>query len=505
MMNSESFAGVGSTIASLMFLWAVCRQYFPYQLENYFSKYYTKFITLIYPYIEISFPEYSGQRLKRSEAYTAIESYLSNTTSERARRLKAEMGHDSDKLILSMAENEEITDEFCGVKLWWFSRKTSSERQTISFYPTDEDKRSYRLTFHRRHRVLINESYLPLVIQQGKAIAVQKRKRKLYTNSSSFDYTEYRKLVWSHVPFEHPATFETLAVDPQMKGEIMQDLVKFSKSKEYYAKIGKPWKRGYLLYGPPGTGKSTMIAAMANLLDYDVYDLELTAVKDNSALRKLLLNTTSKSIIVVEDIDCSLDLTGKRKKGEDQQEGSKEEEEKKKAMGGPTGKEESKVTLSGLLNCIDGLWSACGGEKVIVFTTNHIEKLDPALIRRGRMDKHIELGYCEYEGFKVLAKNYLGVESHPLFGSIHELLKEKKISPADVAENLMPKNEYEDQVNVCLENLVKALKECRSENEKDDEEKVEEEEKKLKTNEEMLENDGMAGDNEGKENKEDFA
>ena len=56
----------------------------------------------------------------------------------------------------------------------------------------------------------------------------------------------------------------------------------------------------------------------------------------------------------------------------------------------------SKVTLSGLLNFIDGLWSAIGGEGIIVFTTNYVEKLDPALIRGGRMDKHIELSYCGF-------------------------------------------------------------------------------------------------------------
>lgn len=54
-----------------------------------------------------------------------------------------------------------------------------------------------------------------------------------------------------------------------------------------------------------------MIAAIANLLKYDVYDLELTAVKDNTELRKLLIDTSSKAVIVIEDIDCSLDLTGK--------------------------------------------------------------------------------------------------------------------------------------------------------------------------------------------------
>lgn len=114
--------------------------------------------------------------------------------------------------------------------------------------------------------------------------------------------------------FEHPATFQTLAMETEKKEEIMEDLVTFSKAEEFYTRIGRAWKRGYLLFGPPGTGKSTMIAAMANLLGYDIYDLELTAVKDNTELRKLLIETSSKSIIVIEDIDCSLDLTGQRRK-----------------------------------------------------------------------------------------------------------------------------------------------------------------------------------------------
>ena len=97
----------------------------------------------------------------------------------------------------------------------------------------------------------------------------------------------------------------------------------------------------------------------------------------------------------------------------------------------------SQVTLSGLLNFIDGLWSACGGERLIVFTTNYVEKLDPALVRKGRMDKHIELSYCGYEAFKLLARNYLNIESHNLFGRICELLKETKITPAEVAEVIL--------------------------------------------------------------------
>lgn len=81
----------------------------------------------------------------------------------------------------------------------------------------------------------------------------------------------------------------------------MDDLLTFSKAKEYYARIGKAWKHGYLLYGPPGTSKLTMTAAIAiaNFLNYDVYDLELTAVKNNTDLRKLLIETPSMLTIVI--------------------------------------------------------------------------------------------------------------------------------------------------------------------------------------------------------------
>ncbi|XP_052722761.1 AAA-ATPase ASD, mitochondrial-like isoform X4 [Vigna angularis] len=360
-----------------------------------------------------------GERLMRSEAYSAIENYLSSKASTQAKKLKGDIGKNNQSLVLSMDDHEEVGDEFSGVKLWWASGKHISKAQsTISFHHPMSDER---------------------------------RQRKLYTNSGSY---------WSHVVFEHPATFQTLAMDPEEKEMIIDDLITFSKSGGFYARIGRAWKRGYLLYGPPGTGKSTMIAAMANLLGYDLYDLELTAVKDNTELRKLLIETSSKSIIVIEDIDCSLDLTGQRRKKKE-----KEEEEQEQEKNHPGQKQQgmqekdvksSQVTLSGLLNFIDGLWSASAGERLIVFTTNYVEKLDPALVRKGRMDLHIELSYCGFEAFKLLAKNYLNIDAHHLFGTISELLKEIKITPAEVAEHLMPKNASGD-AEIYLKSLIQAL------------------------------------------------
>ncbi|KAI3926551.1 hypothetical protein MKX01_011447 [Papaver californicum] len=327
------------------------------------------------------------------------------------------------------------------------------------------------------------------VIEKGKEIVVENRQRKLYTNNPNTGYDGYKKSLWSHVVFDHPATFKNIAMDPVKKQEIIDDLVTFSKGKEYYAKVGKAWKRGYLLYGPPGTGKSTMIAAIANFLNYDVYDLELTAVKENSDLRKLLIETSNKCLIVIEDIDCSLDLTGQRKKNKaDDKNGDgeknpiikeKEREERKDSM----------VTLSGLLNFIDGLWSSCGGERLIIFTTNYVEKLDPALIRRGRMVKHIELSYCGFEGLKILAKNYLDIDSHELFKPIKRLIDETQMTPADVAENLMPKTINGDP-EICLNNLIQGLEKAKQDaklkaeeeaKEKELEKKKEEEEKEVQT------------------------
>ncbi|CAF2101654.1 unnamed protein product, partial [Brassica rapa subsp. narinosa] len=169
-----------------------------------------------------------------------------------------------------------------------------------------------------------------------------------------------------------------------------------------------------------------MISAIANFLEYDVYDLELTTVKDNSKLKKLLLDTKGKSIIVIEDTGCSLCVTGqKRKKKEEEDQEEEDEEDKKKKASSEKAfyeeRERSRVTLSGLLNAIDGLW---------------------------------------FEAFKVLAKNYLENEWHELCGEIERLVEEIDMSPADVAENLIPKSDEED-AEVCLKRLVKSLEEER--------------------------------------------
>lgn len=114
----------------------------------------------------------------------------------------------------------------------------------------------------------------------------------------------------------------------------------------------------------------------------------------------------------------------------------------------------SRVTLSGLLNFTDGLWSCCGRERIIIFTTNYIEKLDKALLRAGRMDKHIHMSWCGYPAFQTLARNNLGLEWHELFPEIEAAIANKAIAPAEVSELMLKKKR---NPTAALEGLLDAL------------------------------------------------
>uniref|UniRef100_A0A7N0R9G2 AAA+ ATPase domain-containing protein n=1 Tax=Kalanchoe fedtschenkoi TaxID=63787 RepID=A0A7N0R9G2_KALFE len=447
----ESWAELGSALAGLMFMHAMLQQYMPTWFLSYLSSLTKKLLNYSNSKVQISVSEFSGDRMnKRNQLYLDIEIYLSGLASAHARRLKADMSNKSKTPVFSMDDQQEVTDEFQGVKVRWISKKENRRRSnSLNNDSTPDETRFYELVVHENERGKFAESYLLHVREKAQEISARNRQRKLYSNKSG----GYHSL-WTDVIFDHPASFEKLAMDPIKKREIMNDLKKFSSSKDYYAKIGQAWKRGYLLYGPPGTGKSTMIACIANYLGYDVYFLELTAVKNNSQLRELIMETSSKSVIVIEDIDCSLNLTGQRRKLSSKDPVKKKKEDEDKEVSN------SNVTLSGLLNSIDGLWSHCGSEKIIVFTTNHLEDLDPALIRTGRMDKHIKMSYCCFEAFKELAKIYLDTESHVLFDDVKALLNEVNMTPAVVAENLKPKC-AEDDADTCLKKLVGALQEAR--------------------------------------------
>jgi DNA replication protein DnaC len=341
------------------------------------------------------------------------------------------------EILYKLTGRERIQDKFKGVTVWWSlsntdddaAKKKPNRRRKKEMFDGDsrgtKKRKEFVLKMHKRDKQFVMTEYLDHVMKTAKEFKREQKELNLISNGHSG---------WKRgVTFKHPSTFDTLAMDPNLKAAVKADLDKFRQSEEYFRRVGRAWKRGYLLHGPPGTGKSSMIAAMANYLKYDVYDLELTQVRSNNSLKKLFRRTTSKSIIVIEDIDCSINLAGSRSEPGDEGGGKI----KRRAIG------DEDVTLSALLNSTDGLWSCGHNERIIVFTTNHVEKLDPALIRPGRMDMHIHMSYCSFDSFKDLARSYLSIDSHPAYDTIRFLMEQDGalITPAQVTEHMFGKQE----------------------------------------------------------------
>ncbi|KAL0015881.1 hypothetical protein SO802_002950 [Lithocarpus litseifolius] len=195
-----------------------------------------------------------------------------------------------------------------GIKLKWYSGKIVSQSNSISYYPSDNERRYYELTFNKKYLQIVTK-YLQYVVSEGREIQLNRTQKWQHTNNPIKKDNNNSKL-WTYVVFEHPVTFQTLAMDPKEE-ENINDLVTFGKEKEYYAKISKAWKRQYLLYGPPGKGKFTMIAAMVIFwaMMFMILNWHLLRITQLMMFSKIC----NKSIIVFEDIDCSLDLKRKRR------------------------------------------------------------------------------------------------------------------------------------------------------------------------------------------------
>ncbi|CAK9143436.1 unnamed protein product [Ilex paraguariensis] len=414
-------------------------------------------------------------------------------------------------LITSIEKNEEIADTFQNVQLKW--RFVCSQPQSRENQSTTPEKKLFELTFDKKFKEKVLNDYLPHVLEEYQNIKDSDKVLNLSDGGMNIPGGKS----WGSIKFEHPSTFGTLAMNEEAKAAIIDDLDRLVSGKDVYKRAGRAWKRGYLLYGPPGTGKSSLVASMANYLGAETTDRQLSDRKypyfndyDNKDSDKVLnlsdggmnipggkswgsikfehpstfgtlaMNEEAKAAII-DDLDRFVS-------GKDVYKRAGRAWKRGYLLYGPpgTGKSslvasmanylgaettdrqlsdrkypyfndyDNKFTLSGLLNFIDGLWSSCGDGRIIIFTTNHIDRLDPALLRSGRMDMHIPMSYCTPEGFRLLASKYLTNcnNHHRLFGEIEGLIENVEATPAEKAGELIKT----DNPDVALVEVVNFLK-----------------------------------------------
>ncbi|KAH4992928.1 hypothetical protein HBI76_033620 [Parastagonospora nodorum] len=195
---------------------------------------------------------------------------------------------------------------------------------------------------------------------------------------------------------------ETVDLDPLVKQELVADLQDFfdEDTEGYYHQNGIPYRRGYLFYGPAGTGKTSLSTAIASHYDLSLYMINLANMND-STLQEQVQKLPTRCVILFEDIDAAgvtRESTMVSRKGKSDSEDSEDDSERdgtrkkratRKAKEPPPRK--TQVTLSGLLNTLDGPGSKEG--HVVILTTNAPDSLDGALIRPGRIDHTVFLGY----------------------------------------------------------------------------------------------------------------
>jgi AAA+ superfamily predicted ATPase len=347
-----------------------------------------------------------------------------------------------DKDIYAISEMEEVENNNKETKM-----ESKIDKIKITLY-------SYKLGIGELTQYVenITENYLKGIKNSRKNINF------IYTlNKTKFEDSSYE--CWNECKFESVKTFDNTFFDG--KDYLLKNLEFFLDNKDWYYEKGRPYTLGIGLHGPPGTGKTSVIKAIANKTKRHIINLSMKIIKTRRQLIDFFFESTynrnndygsitfENKIIVIEDIDCIGDIildrskkTSKKEKNFTKNSSSTNINfgdilqsivEVNDSSNGVVTKpfstltDDDSITLDDILNIWDGINETSG--RILIISSNHYDKLDPALVRPGRIDVPLELGNASRQTISQIYKHYY---NEKICKNVLKQIKEYKHSPAAI-------------------------------------------------------------------------
>jgi len=268
--------------------------------------------------------------------------------------------------------------------------------------------------------------------------------RRSETTTNDFLLYKYTGDYWARSTTQKKRDIDTIFLQRGVKEKIVRFIDSFRDHEQWYLEKGLPYHIGMILYGPPGCGKTSLVKALASHYNVDLY---VFPVSQFAYIDRALFDLPDHSMVLIEDIDAERAVSARNKN-------SKRATKKAPVMEGsdkPEAEEQepgilldfSLTNLSDVLNSIDGIISSHG--RVLIATTNHIEKLDEALTRNGRFDLKIELGFVDEFVLKNMMQSF-----YPDFKIPRGYVLREGVSAADVQSKILENLDNPLQVLYCL-------------------------------------------------------
>ncbi|KAJ7596071.1 P-loop containing nucleoside triphosphate hydrolase protein [Mycena floridula] len=388
-----------SSLIALLFSFSALRDWLKLFVLGGFFESFRRFISYLYTkavdsmFVNATFNDKDSSYdwmmawLSKQPSWASTRSVEITTSGESSASIVTFDGDENNEMAKSTRHISYVPSLSRTYTLWykrrWISVTRVQEENTLNFY------KDYKLHISILTR---DTKFLTELLKEARDeyLAAQEHNMCVYVSNSQND--------WRHVATRPKRALDSVVLDPGIKEMVIEDAQDFLESKSWYSERGIPFRRGYLLYGAPGSGKTSLIHCLAGELGLDVYVISLSrSGLDDSALDQLVNDLPERCVALMEDIDAAFTHTLNR-----DDPGTDDPSVKKSQTSSPGAT--SKLSLSGLLNALDGVAAQEG--RILVATTNKYSSLDPALCRPGRMDIHIEFKLASKYQCRELYKRF---------------------------------------------------------------------------------------------------